>query len=333
MVELLDFAILLSSLIVILLSCEVFVNGIEQLGCKLRLSEGATGSVLAAVGTATPETIIPLIAIFLGTAEGEKIGIGAILGAPFMLATLAMFFGGITVLIAHSKQGRSVDLNFSAVHVKKDLSFFLAMYFLALISTQFNHVIKPAVAGILIGVYVYYLRMVWREGGEIDSESCAPLYLAKLFRGSSSSTALIAAQVLGSLLGIILGAKIFVGAVESISAAIGISPFILAFIIAPVATELPEKFNSVMWYWRGKDALAMGNVTGAMVFQSSIPVSIGILFTPWQLGIAEALSVLLALLGALILYLSLRFSGKISAKLLLMGGFLYFIYIFFIILR
>jgi len=297
MIELVDIIILLASLVAILLSCEVFVNGIEQLGCKLKLSEGATGSVLAAVGTAMPETIIPIIAILGGTEAGEKIGVGAILGAPFMLGTLAMFFGGITVLIAHSKHGRSTDLNFSAAHVKTDLSFFLAMYFLALISTQFNHVIKPAIAVILMGVYVYYLRMVWREGGEIDSASCAPLYLAKLFKGSSSSTVLIASQVLGSLLGIIIGAKFFVGAVESVSATIGISPFVLAFIIAPVATELPEKFNSVMWYWRDKDALAMGNVTGAMVFQSSIPVSIGILFTPWQMGITEALSVLLALLG------------------------------------
>ncbi len=333
MVELSVLAILLASLIMILLSCEVFVNGIEHLGSKLRLSEGATGSVLAAVGTATPETVIPIMAILLGTREGEEIGIGAILGAPFMLITLAMFVGGVTVLIAHSKQGRSVDLNFSAVHVKKDLGFFLAMYFLALISTQFNHVIKPAVAVVLLGTYGYYLRVMWRERGEINAGSCAPLYLAELFKGRSSSTALIAAQVLGYLLGIILGAKIFVGAVETASGAIGVSPFILAFIIAPVATELPEKFNSILWYWRGKDALAMGNVTGAMVFQSSIPVSIGILFTPWDLGITEAVSVLLALLGASALYLSLKLSGKISAKLLLMGGFLYFIYIFFIILR
>lgn len=330
MVELVDIAVLLASLIAILLSCEVFVNGIEQLGCRLRLSEGATGSVLAAVGTATPETIIPIIAIFLGTEEGQKIGIGAILGAPFMLVTLAMFVGGITVLIAHAKHGRSVDLNFSAAHMKKDLSFFLAMYFLALISTQFNHVIKPAVAVLLLGTYIYYLRMVWREGGEIGADSCSPLYLAEL-KGSSSSLALILIQVLGSLLGIIIGARFFVGGVESISAAMGISPFILAFIIAPIATELPEKFNSVIWYWRGRDALAMGNVTGAMVFQSSIPVSIGILFTPWELGFIEALSVLIALLGASGLYFSLKILGKISAKLLLMGGFLYISYVFIIL--
>jgi cation:H+ antiporter len=82
-------AILVISLGIILLGAEVFVNGIEWLGKKLNLSEGAVGSVLAAVGTALPETLIPIIAIvFSDAAQGHEIGIGAILGAPLMLATL-----------------------------------------------------------------------------------------------------------------------------------------------------------------------------------------------------------------------------------------------------
>ncbi len=42
-------------------------------------------------------------------------------------------------------------------------------------------------------------------------------------------------------------------------------------LVAPIATELPEKFNAVIWIRQGKDTLAMGNITGAMVFQASIP--------------------------------------------------------------
>lgn len=324
MVDLVYIAALLGSLLFILLSCEVFVNGIEQLGCRLKLSEGATGSILAAVGTALPETIIPIIAILLGTEEGVEIGTGAILGAPFMLATLAMFVGGATILIARSKKGRSADLDISAGHVKTDLKFFMGMYFLAIISTRFSSVIKPAVAVVLLAAYVYYVRAVWREGGEIETETCAPLYLGRFI---GSSTPAIVAQVVVALAGIIAGAKVFVGAVEGIAATVGIPPFILAFIIAPMATELPEKFNSALWYWREKDALAMGNVTGAMVFQSSIPVSIGILFTPWELDIVQVSSVFLAIAGAAILYASLKLSGKINAKIMLAGGLLYAAYV------
>ena len=52
---------------------------------------------------------------------------------------------------------------------------------------------------------------------------------------------------------------------------------VLALVLAPLATELPEKFNSLIWVRQNKDTLAMGNITGAMVFQSCIPTAIGII--------------------------------------------------------
>jgi cation:H+ antiporter len=80
---------------VILIGSELFTNGIEWFGHKLELGEGAIGSVLAAIGTALPETMVPLIAIlFGGGIAASEVGVGAILGAPFMLATLTMFVTG-----------------------------------------------------------------------------------------------------------------------------------------------------------------------------------------------------------------------------------------------
>ena len=94
-----DIVILVFALLIILLGAELFTNGIEWFGRKLELAEGAVGSVLAAVGTALPETLIPIIAILFATgASSHAVGVGAILGAPFMLATLAMFVTGIAVL-------------------------------------------------------------------------------------------------------------------------------------------------------------------------------------------------------------------------------------------
>ena len=85
-----DLIVLAVSFVLILAGAELFTNGIEWFGRKLGLAEGAVGSVLAAVGTALPETMIPIIAIvFASGASTSGIGVGAILGAPFMLATLA----------------------------------------------------------------------------------------------------------------------------------------------------------------------------------------------------------------------------------------------------
>ena len=96
-----DVLILIGAFLVILLGAELFTNGIEWFGRKLELAEGAVGSVLAAVGTALPETMIPIIAILSGggSAASHGIGVGAILGAPFMLSTLAMFVTGAAVLV------------------------------------------------------------------------------------------------------------------------------------------------------------------------------------------------------------------------------------------
>ena len=61
-----DILILVIAFVVILLGAELFTNGIEWFGRKLNLAQGAVGSVLAAVGTALPETMIPIIAIAFG---------------------------------------------------------------------------------------------------------------------------------------------------------------------------------------------------------------------------------------------------------------------------
>jgi cation:H+ antiporter len=96
-----DVVILVLAFVVILLGAELFTNGIEWFGRKLGLAEGAVGSVLAAVGTALPETMIPIVAILFGAGEASRdVAVGAVLGAPFMLATLDMFVTGVAVLIA-----------------------------------------------------------------------------------------------------------------------------------------------------------------------------------------------------------------------------------------
>ena len=75
------FLLLLVAFAIILLGAELFTNAIEWFGHQLGLAEGAVGSVLAAVGTALPETMIPLVAIVFGAgSRSDGVGVGAILG-------------------------------------------------------------------------------------------------------------------------------------------------------------------------------------------------------------------------------------------------------------
>jgi cation:H+ antiporter len=102
---------------------------------------------------------------------------------------------------------------------------------------------------------------------------------------------------------------------------------LISLVLAPLATELPEKFNSVIWIRDDKDALAFGNITGAMVFQSTIPVSLGLLFTRWELGFLEALSAGMALASGVVLLLFLLRKTPLHAWQMLGAGSLYIVFL------
>jgi len=336
--------ILILGLIVILVSCEIFTNGIEWLGVRLGLAETATGSVLAAVGTAMPETIVPLIAIFLGgKVQGAEVGVGAILGAPFMLGTLAMFIGGIAVWYGFKHGRREPRLVLRRDHAERDMKHFLLMYALALAAALLGiqGVFDPgaanyAIAVILLAAYAFYLHRTLRDERTEKENKCPALYLCRVFGLDAGKGKLgfvmIVLQVTAALLGIIIGARIFVSEVETVSTAAGIPPLILAFLIAPIATELPEKFNSVIWYLRKKDTLGFGNITGAMVFQSSVPVSIGLFFTSWDIEPINIISILIALASSLWLYYSIRKKSGITYQVMLASGSLYVLYLLLLVI-
>ena len=329
-----DILILIAAFIVILAGAELFTNGIEWLGERLGLSEGMVGSVLAAVGTALPETMIPIIAIiFVGTAASEEVGIGAILGAPFMLSTAAMFVTGVAVL-AYARGGRRKrHLTINQVVVARDLTFFLAMYISAIVlGLPFFE--KPfwlrIVAGIaLVAAYVMYVRQTASDPRTESHEGKSPLYFQRKL--DTPRTRAILLQVFVALAAIVFGANLFVDQIGNFATLLGVPPLVLSLIIAPLATELPEKFNSVIWIRQRKDTLAMGNISGAMVFQSCIPVAVGLWFTPWVLNEFAIASAAVAILAGVLLQVFLRSGGAISGRELTSLGFFYAAFIVYVV--
>jgi len=357
-----DLVLLIGSLAIILAGAELFTNGIEWFGHKLKLAEGAVGSVLAAVATAMPETLIPVIAILgpvlTGTDPGTsaEVGVGAILGAPFMLATLAMFVTGLAIILFARNGRRGTDMRVNVGILGRDVVFFVIAYAIA-IGTAFLpgelEGLRLPIAVLLVVLYAVYVRAHFRdEAAEGEAGELNRLHAVRLpgmrsrhwvdldvLPGETDSweaaepsprLRIIVVQVVVALGLIILGARVFVGAVEHLSTVIGMDPKILALIIAPIATELPEKFNSVLWVRTGKDTLAMGNITGAMVFQSCLPTVLGILFTEWTFTASSALSFAsagAAFLATFLIFGSMLRRGKLSAWSLLIGGPIYVGYV------
>ncbi len=279
------------SFAMILAGAIAFTNAVEWAGTRLNLGHGAVGSILAAVATALPESTIPVVAILSGEESGQ-VAIGAVVGAPFLLATLGMVVVGVAALLVRGRRSQGRTLAVDRASTLRDLSVFLVLLSIALVLGvvpvgKAVHVVAAVVFVIAYGVYVW--RTVSRSGDAGDEDDLGRLYFDP-GRASAPRNALIIAQVVVSIALIVGGAELFVTEVEHLSTALGVTALVLALALAPLASELPEKLNSVLWVRQGKDSLALGNITGAMVFQTAIPVAIGMAFVSWRLEPAPAIA-------------------------------------------
>ncbi|MEP7379870.1 MAG: sodium:calcium antiporter, partial [Chloroflexota bacterium] len=172
---------LLVALVIILVAAELFTNGIEWFGHKLNLAEGAVGSVLAAVGTALPETMIPLVAILTATGASDSahhIGVGAILGAPFMLATLAMFVTGLGVIFWAKRRASGRQMKIDTRVLFMDIRYFFVAFGIAIaaafVPAEMGYLRYVAVVA-LIAIYAWYVKSHFEADPNVDAADLAPL--------------------------------------------------------------------------------------------------------------------------------------------------------------
>jgi cation:H+ antiporter len=341
------------ALAAILLAAVLFTNAVEILGGRLDLGVGAVGSVLAAVGTALPETMIPVVAILAAAFAGEggeaagEIGIGAILGAPFLLSTLAMFVVGVSAFAYRRRREQGAEIRCSEASagdefpwckvpakevivdektIARDMGFFLVFFAVAAAAgiVELPPAFRVALAAILVSAYALYVRRTLHSGGALEE---VPQRLTLWRFASRPPTWTVVCQTVLALALIIGGAEFFVTAVEGTAEAVALPAGIVALILAPLATELPEKINSVLWVRDGKDTLALGNISGAMVFQSTVPVTLGVLFTPWELGPINLFSAALAILSGGFVYAMLRRAAPLHSWHLMVGGVFYLVFL------
>jgi len=304
--------LLLVSFAVVLAGALFFTNAVEWIGHKLELGEGAVGSILAAVGTAMPETLIAIVALLNATEGSEDVAIGAIVGAPFLLGTLAMGLVGLFAYLYRDRRAQGIRLAAHGPTLERDLLFFLAFFAAGgLLAWGPPTAVRIPVGLAFLAAYVFYIARTLRGGGDVqDHETLNPLIFdPREERRENPALVLCILQLLVGLGAMVGGAHLFVEELLQIAESIGVDALVLALILAPLATELPEKVNSFFWVREGKDALALGNISGAMVFQSTIPVGIGLLFTDWALDGNAVLSIVLGVAGGVVAYFSLHRAG------------------------
>jgi cation:H+ antiporter len=327
--------LLILMIAVILLSAQLFSNALEYFGEKLGLSTGVIGSIFAAIATALPETLMPIIAIVAGTSDhrvNEEISVGAILGAPLMLSTLSTSIMAISVI---KKRGLFGKISPEKTGFIRDLHFFMIAFLLAMMAMFVPHdyfPIRIVMSILLVCLYLSYIFYTCRASKKLVDDGhhivlTEPLIFSKVGLKNTMHTTLF--QLLMGIVLLLLGAKGFIYQLQHISQAYGISALILSLLIIPIATELPEKVNSVLWVRKQKDTLAFGNITGAMVFQGTLLPALGFLLTPWRPNSIIITGMVVTLIAASWLRFHVSYKGLSIWSLLVNGG-LYLIYLLLI---
>jgi cation:H+ antiporter len=320
----LTIALFLGSAALIYFACEYFTNSVEWCGRHLNLGATAIGSVLAAFGTALPESAVTFTAVVFGhTPQQKDIGVGAAMGGPLVLATLAY---GVTGLVLWLNQRRLKRATCGVVadyrRLSSDQVSFLLIFAVKVSLGLVVFAWKPWLGILFLLAYAVY---VWREitapgpENEADEDDLEPLR----FNAKNPNLFWAGSQAIVALVVIAAAAHIFVAQLETIGTALGMAPHLVALLLSPVATELPETMNAVIWVRQGKERLALANISGAMMIQACIPSALGIVFTPWRFDanlVASGLVTALAIVVLWIMFVRKRVDGRGLAAIGLLYG-------------
>jgi cation:H+ antiporter len=323
-----------ASFAILLAGALMFTNAIEWFGSLVRLGQGAVGSLLAAVATALPESLIPIVAIVGGERGSKDVAVGAIIGAPLLLATIAMALVGLSALLYRERRPQGLALSVHFPTLERDLAFFVGCFLVAvLLGIGVPLALRIAFAVALVAAYILYAAWTLRHSGPVEAEETLSPLILDTTRSDPPGMATVVAQLVIALTAIVAGAHIFVEEVLHVADSAGLEPLVLSLVLAPFATELPEKANSFFWMRAGKDALALGNVTGAMVFQSTIPVAIGLAFTDWNLDSYSLLAGGLALAGGVVAITTLQIRRRFSGRAIFLWAAFYAVFVGYVALR
>jgi cation:H+ antiporter len=314
-------ALFLGSAVVIYLACEFFVNGVEWLGRKLNVTQTATGTVLAAFGTALPESVVTIVAVTTSDSEAQsEIGIGAALGGPLVLGTIAYAVVGVTLSLNRKKLGRGPLVEVNHTRLSRDQGWFLLIFAFKIALGLVAFSIKPWLGILFLFAYALYLWKELRGEAEGEEGEIEPLRVRPKSRDPSVGWALL--QTALSLAAIFGASHVFVGQLEVISLWLSIPPQVTALLLSPVATELPETLNAVIWVRQGKERLALANISGAMMIQATVPTAFAIFFTPWRLDPSLIVAAGITALSVAILFFAFR-DGRVTGRALTSIGLLY----------
>ena len=307
-----DFALLILSFGAMhFVSEKYFIESLDHISRKLRLSSDMAGSTLMAAGSSAPELAVALFSILLA-GNHEGIGVGTIVGSALfnilVITGVAMYISGRVKMIWQP--------------LFRDVVFYIvSILLLAYIFTLGQLTLSGSI--LMVGIYGAYVAVVyfWKRllpYQDIEEESASesnhrrmaawiPAFLLRIDKG------IIRYHYLAFFLSIAMISLLSWLLVESavgISAALGIPELVIGLTIVAIGTSVPDLISSGIVAKQGRTGMAINNAIGSNIFDILIglglPFLLFMIFHPEGFALASenlVVSVGILLASAVILLL------------------------------
>lgn len=261
-----DFVIFVIALGVLIWGSDLLISQSERIALKFRIPEFIIGATLIALGTSLPEMAASIAASIYGKPE---IAISNVIGSNILNITLVL----ATVFLISSKI--NPDRDFFA----KDSTWALVpvLVFILMIIDGVISRFDASLLLLLMGAYLVFL---------IQDAKNFPLEDIEDLDESTFSWVKTILILTGGFTLVIAGAHFIVESASDIAKSFGISDWIIGIIMVSLGTSLPELTVSISAAIKGKADMAIGNIIGSNMANTTVVLGAAALVNPMRLNSA-----------------------------------------------
>lgn len=255
-----NFVIFVLAMGVLIWGADLLINQSEKIAVKFRIPEFIIGATLIALGTSLPEMAASIAASYNEKAE---IAVSNVIGSNVLNITLVL---ASVFLIAK-------QLNPSRDFFAKDSTWALVPVLVLILMILDSTISRfdAALLLLLMGAYVMFLvqdarKLLQEEVEEVEMEHFSWLRVI-LF-------------LLAGLVMVIVGAHFTVESASEIAKSFGVSEWIIGIIMISLGTSLPELVVSISAAVKGKVDMAIGNIIGSNMANTTIVLGAASMVNP-----------------------------------------------------
>lgn len=315
-----DILWLILGLVLILAGANFLTDGAASVARRLGISDLVVGLTVVAFGTSTPELVISIMAAISGNAP---LAVGNVVGSN-IFNILAII--GLTSLVRPIVIERSVMTRQMPLMLLSSLLLLMLGNSGWIDGTGVNEISR--VSGIFLDLlfilFMIYTVVVARHESELHPETRQEENKKKEERNVLLSTV----YILGGLAALVWGGDRFVDGASGIARSLGMSDAMIGLTIVAAGTSLPELAASVAAAIKGHPGLAVGNVIGSNIFNTTLVLGGGSTILPLPFNGVTNVD-LFTLVGASLLFIIFGWWIKERTITRLEGGIMFACYILY----